>query len=122
MDLPTFLAQARERHSLSYRSLEKRADDLSHAYIWRLEKGEKGAPSPATIQKLSTALQLSEREQKIFELLVNTSVDDVLYNLMMKRHDIPWEEFETVATMSFRGQRPSTEEQWVKRIEIIRDL
>ena len=122
MDLPTFLAQARDRHSLSFRSLEKRADDLSHAYIWRLENGKKDAPSPATIQKLGMALQLSEREQKIFELLVKTSVDDVLYGLMMSRQDIPWEELETVATMSFRGERPSTEEQWIKRIEIIRDL
>lgn len=122
MDLRTFLAQARERRNLSFRSLEKRADDLSHAYIWRLEKGEKDAPSPATMQKLGSALQLTEREQQIFDLLVKTPVDDVLYGVMLSRQDIPWEELETVATMSFRGERPATEEQWIKRIEIIREL
>lgn len=122
MDLPTFLAQARERHSLSFRSLEKRADDLSHAYIWRLENGKKDAPSPATVEKLGAALELTKREQKIFELLVKTPVDDALYGLMMSRQDIAWDEFETVALMSFRGDRPSTEEQWIKRIETIRDL
>lgn len=122
MDLATFIAQARDRHGLSFRTLEKRAEDLSHAYIWRLAKGEKDAPSPATIQKLGTALELTDREQKIFELLVKTPVDDALYDIMVSREDIAWEDIEAVATMSFRGARPNTEEDWIKRIEIVREL
>jgi transcriptional regulator with XRE-family HTH domain len=122
MDLKRFIAEARERHGLSLRDLEKRADDLSHAYIWRLEKGDKDAPSAATVKKLGTALQLSERESRVFELLVRTPIDDVLYTIMVSRRDIPWDVMESVATMSFRGTRPSTEAEWLRRIEIIQDL
>jgi transcriptional regulator with XRE-family HTH domain len=122
MDLKRFIAEARERNGLSLRDLEKRADDLSHAYIWRLEKGDKDAPSAATVKKLGTALQLSERESRVFELLVRTPVDDVLYNILVSRQDIPWDVMESVATMSFRGTRPSTEAEWLRRIEIIQDL
>lgn len=121
MDLATFIAQARDRKNLSFRDLEKRAGDLNHAYIWRLEKGEQVAPSPSTLQKLGVALELTEREQRIFELLAKHSVDDdVLYRLMETRLDIPWEDIEPMVTASFRGARPTTEEDWVKRIEAMR--
>ena len=124
MDLATFIAQARDRKSLSFRDLEKRAGELNHAYIWRLEKGEQGAPSAATVQKLGIALELTERQQRIFELLVKapTPIDDALYRVMESRTDIPWDDIEPVATMSFRGARPTTEDEWIKRIEATREL
>lgn len=122
MDLASFIATAREKKELSFRELERLAGDLDHAYIWRLEKGARDTPSSATVQKLSQALQLDEREHQIFELLVQTPIDDVLYQLMATRKDIPWSDFEPVATMSFRGNRPSTEEGWFKLIEMVRDF
>lgn len=122
MDLAGFIAQAREKKDLSFRELEKRAGDLDHAYIWRLEKGDRDMPSPITVQKLSQALQLDEREQQIFALLVQMPVDESLYQLMTMRKDIPWSDIEPVATMSFRGNRPSTEDDWLKLIDMVRDL
>lgn len=122
MDLATFIAQARDRKSLSFRDLEKRAGELNHAYIWRLEKGEQGAPSAATIQKLGAALELTERQQRIFEFLVKAPIDDALYRVMESRTDIAWDDIEPVATMSFRGVRPTTEDDWIKRIEATREL
>jgi HTH-type transcriptional regulator, competence development regulator len=122
MDLATFIAQERDRKSLSFRDLEKRAEDLNHAYIWRLAKGDQAAPSPETIKKLGVALELTERKQRIFALLVKASIDDALYRVMESREDISWEDIETVATMSFRGTRPTTEDEWIKRIELVREL
>jgi cyanate lyase len=122
MDLAAFIVQARDRKDLSFRDLEKRADDLNHAYIWRLAKGDQAAPSQDTIKKLGVALELTERQQRIFELLVKGPIDDALYGVMESRTDIPWEDIEPVATMSFRGARPTTEDEWIKRIELTREL
>jgi len=123
MDLAGFIAAMRERQELSFRELEKRAGDLDHAYIWRLEKGSKQAPSDDVVSRLGQALGLGPREAEVFKLLAKPVIlDDALYRLMMSREDIPWEDFEDVATMSFRGERPNTEEAWLKRIELIQQM
>ena len=123
MDLAEFIATMRERKELSFRDLEKRAGDLDHAYIWRLEKGDRVAPSDDVVTRLSQALGLEERESDVFRLLAKSvTVDNALYHLMVSRLDIPWEDFEDVATMSFRGERPTTEDAWLKRIQLIQQM
>ncbi|HHK0531399.1 TPA: helix-turn-helix domain-containing protein [Pseudomonas aeruginosa] len=123
MDLAGFIATMRERKELSFRDLEKRADDLDHAYIWRLEKGDRAAPSEDVVTRLSNALELNQRESEVFHLLAKSvTVENALYRLMISRLDIPWEDFEDVATMSFRGERPNTEEAWLKRIQLIQQM
>ena len=123
MDLAEFIATMRERKELSFRDLEKRAGDLDHAYIWRLEKGDRAAPSEDVVLRLSQALELEQREIEVFRLLAKSvTVENALYRLMTSRMDIPWEDFEDVATMSFRGERPNTEEAWLKRIELIQQM
>ncbi|MDF1896685.1 helix-turn-helix domain-containing protein [Rahnella contaminans] len=123
MDLAAFIATMRERKQLSFRDLEKKSGDIDHAYIWRLEKGDRAAPSEDVILRLSHALELNERERNIFKLLSNSvNIENTLYSLMLSRLDIPWEDFEDVATMSFRGERPNTEEAWLKRIELIQQM
>ncbi|SDA65563.1 Helix-turn-helix domain-containing protein [Pseudomonas sp. NFACC15-1] len=123
MDLAGFIASMRERKELSFRDLEKRAGDLDHAYIWRLEKGDRAAPSEDVVVRLSHALELDNRESDVFRLLAKSvTVDNALYLLMLERKDIPWEDFEDVATMSFRGERPNTKEAWIKRIELIQQM
>lgn len=123
MDLAGFIATMRERKQLSFRELEKKSGDIDHAYIWRLEKGDRAAPSGEVISRLSHALELNERERNIFKLLSNSvNIEDTLYSLMLSRLDIPWEDFEDVATMSFRGERPDTEEAWLKRIKLIQQM
>ena len=123
MDLAEFIATMRERKELSFRDLERRAGDLDHAYIWRLEKGDRAAPSDDVVTRLSHAFELDDRENEVFRLLAKSvTIDDALYRLMLSRRDIPWEDFEDVATMSFRGERPNTEEAWLKRISLFQQL
>lgn len=123
MDLAGFIASMRERKELSFRDLEKRAGDLDHAYIWRLEKGDRAAPSEDVVVRLSHALELDNRESDVFRLLAKSvTIENALYLLMLERKDIPWEDFEDVATMSFRGERPDTKEAWIKRIELIQQM
>jgi transcriptional regulator with XRE-family HTH domain len=123
MDLAEFIATMRERKELSFRDLEKRAHDLDHSYIWRLEKGDRVAPSDEVVARLGQALELDNRESQVFKLLAKSvAVETSLYQLMLERTDIPWEDFEDVATMSFRGERPNTKESWMKRIELIQQM
>lgn len=123
MDLAGFIASMRERKELSFRELEKRAGDLDHAYIWRLEKGDRVAPSEDVVVRLSQALELDEREGEVFHLLAKSvNVDNALYGLMVSRLDLPWDVLEDVASMSFRGERPTTEEAWLKRINMLLEM
>jgi transcriptional regulator with XRE-family HTH domain len=122
MTLAEFLKQARERRGLNFRELESAADELDHAYIWRLEKGDRSKPSPATVEKLTKAFQLDERESEIFALLTKCEIDDTLYSIMMKQRDIDWQYLEPVATMSFRGKRPSSEDDWLRMIEHVKEF
>ena len=122
MDLAGFIAQARLRNQQSFRDIERLSGGLDHAYIWRLEKGDKGTPSAATVGRLSAALRLNERESQVFQLLAKTPLDDSLCKLMLEREDVPWDDFEPVATMRFRGNRPSTEEGWLRLVDLVREM
>ena len=122
MTLAEFLKDARDRCGLNFRELERAADDLDHAYIWRLEKGDRTRPSEATMEKLAKALQLDERRRDILMLLATHEIDDTLYLIMLNHRDIAWEHLEPVATMSFRGQRPTTEADWLRIIGRIQEL
>ena len=122
MDFGTYIGELREKKGFSLRELEKRAGELSHVYIWRLEKGDRDAPSPETLSKLSSALEVTPREWEIALLLLKTNVDDNLHRLMVERPDIPIEDFEPVATMSFRGNRPADQAAWLKLIEMVKSF
>lgn len=122
MTLAEYLTQARERRGLTLRQLQGKAENLDHAYISRLEKGDKDKPSKSTIKKLSKALRLNERERQIFALLADREIDDALYSIMVSRPDIEWSYLEPVATMSFRGERPKSEDDWLKMIKLIQEL
>lgn len=122
MTLAEFIAQAREKKDLTLRQLQDKADNLDHAYISRLEKGERDSPSEATIEKLGKALQLNKRERQILAFLAEREIDDTLYTLMATRLDMDWPDLEPAATMSFRGERPSSEADWLRIINLLKDL
>lgn len=122
MNLAQFIAQAREDRGLTLRQLETAADDLNHAYIWRLEKGDKASPSKDAIERLSKALRLSERKRQILLLLAEIEIEDSLYKIMCERTDIDWACLESAATMSFRGERPKTKDDWMRVIDFINSL
>lgn len=122
MTLAEFIANARERRGLTLRQIQDKADKLDHAYISRLEKGDRDKPSEATIEKLSKALRLNERECQILTLLAERDIDDALYTIMISRPDITWPHLEPVATMSFRGQQPNSAKDWLKMIQLVQEL
>lgn len=122
MDFGTYLASLREAKGLSLRALEKQADDLSHVYIWRLERRDRENPSDDAVNKLLSALRLTSREEELARLLAKTPVDDALFELILTRPDIAIEDVEPVATMSFRGKRPADAEGWLRAIEMVRSF
>lgn len=122
MDFGTYIAELRERKGFSLRELEKRAGDVSHVYIWRLEKGDRDAPSAETLDKLSKALDVSEREWELALLLLRTEINDELFRIARDRTDIPMSDIEPVATMSFRGSRPTDEVGWIRLIDFVKDI
>jgi len=122
MDFGTYLASVREAKGWSLRDLERRARDLNHVYIWRLEKGGRENPSSEAMEKLVRALELSTREVQLVQLLLKTPIDDVLFQLIQERSDIPIDDVEPVATMSFRGKRPSDRDAWLRAIDMVRSF
>lgn len=72
--------------------------------------------------KMAKALQLSSRDTEILALLSKTPIDDVLFELINRHPEIPIEDIEPAATMSFRGTRPTTQDDWMKIIELVRSM
>jgi HTH-type transcriptional regulator, competence development regulator len=122
MDLAGFIAQMRHNNRQSLRDIERLSGGLDHAYVWRLEKGDKGMPSAATIERLAQALRLSAREAQVLRLLAKTPIEDSLCRLMLAREDLLWEDVEPVAMLNLRGNRPDTEEAWLRLVDRLRDL
>jgi transcriptional regulator with XRE-family HTH domain len=121
VDFGGFVAEMREKNGLSLRELERRADDLSHVYIWRLERGERSAPSDETVERLVIALALSQREKEILLLLRRTDIHDELYKLILAHPELPISHVEPVATMSFRGNRPTDKDGWLRTINWVQE-
>jgi len=93
----------RDRRTLSVREISK-LSDVDHAYIHRLEVGEKTNPSPELVAKLLKALKPSDRDGVIVKWLVehpDTSPELVDYTLANPEIDI--EVFTIAAGARHRG-------------------
>ena len=64
------LRRLRERRTLSVREVGK-LSDIDHAYIHRLETGEKASPSLELVNRLLKVLKTGERETTIVRWLVD---------------------------------------------------
>ena len=81
--LGTALRELRERRTLSLRELGQLAT-IDHAYVHRLESGEKASPSPELLEKLLKVLKPSDRDAEVISWLVehpDTDLDLVRYVL-----------------------------------------
>lgn len=102
--LGILLRHLREEGNLSLRELGDRAN-LDHAYIYRLEKGDKGAPSEEVVARLAKALELMDREREILEFVAGwPDTDPELARLATTDHSITSEEFSAAAAPAFRGR------------------
>lgn len=105
------LRKFREGRGLTLRELGK-LSGIDHAYIHRLEKDEKTAPSHDVIEALGKNLKLNARRTRMLRFLVGKNADESLIDIFLEEEERPVEVFESLVTMSFRGKRPDSRESW----------
>ncbi|MCL4676965.1 MAG: helix-turn-helix domain-containing protein [Alphaproteobacteria bacterium] len=115
------LKKFREDRGLSLRELGKLCE-IDHAYIHRLEKDEKTAPSEQVLDSFVRYLKLPPRRAALLRLLVGKSVNELLVDVFIEDEDRPLDLLEPSYQMSFRGKRPETKDEWRKHIDRLATL
>jgi transcriptional regulator with XRE-family HTH domain len=110
------LKRFREERDLSLRELGKLCE-IDHAYIHRLEKDEKTAPSEQVIGSFVRYLKLTPRRARLLRLLVGKSMNEELVDVFIEDEDRPLDLLEPSYQMSFRGKRPETKDEWRRHID-----
>lgn len=102
------LRKLRERRTLSIRELGRLAD-IDHAYIYRLEQGEKTSPSPELIATLLSVLKANPRDSAMVKWLVeHGDTSDELVEYCLDDPGVTIEEFTMAAGVRHRGNaRPA---------------
>lgn len=115
------LKKFREDRGLSLRELGKLCE-IDHAYIHRLEKDEKTAPSEQVIDSFVRYLKLTPRRAALLRLLVGKSVNEQLVDVFIEDEDRDLDLLEPSYQMSFRGKRPKTKDEWRKHVDRLATL
>ena len=114
------LKRLREERGLSLREFGT-LSGTDHAYIHRLERGEKTAPSEQVVEAFVRTLKLAPRRARLLRILVGKTVNQALIDVYIEdEEDLPLELLEPADQMSFRGRRPVTKEDWrahVRRLQ-----
>lgn len=112
-----FLKFLREQRTFSLRDLSQ-LSGVDHAYIYRLEIGEKEAPSEEVIAKLIKNLKAGAREAQILRFLAsNPGIDN--FDLILhagKDVTVTPDELAAGAYMRFRGNARPSPEEIIKRV------
>lgn len=102
------LRTLREARDLSSRELGQLAG-IDHTYIYRLETGEKQAPSAELLTRLLRVLKARPREVEMAQFMMNNEVNPDWVGHVLPT-DLTAEMFEMGATMRHRGgARPDME-------------
>lgn len=113
------LQRLREERRLSLRELGQLAE-IDHAYIYRLENGQKESPSEEALTKLIRALKAPKREAEMLQYLAtHTQVNPSLVEHALADTTITIEEFSAAAGMAFRGTGRPDHAKLVERIRRI---
>ena len=110
------LGKFREARNLSLREFGKLCG-IDHAYIHRLEREEKTAPSEHVVDAFVRALKLSHRRAHLLRLLVGKTVNRTLIDVFVEDEDRPLDLLEPAYQMSFRGKRPKTKDEWRRHVD-----
>ncbi len=117
-----FLLQSlRENRGLSLRETAQLAE-LDHAYIYRLETGEKESPSHEALAKLIRALKPPKRETEMLHFLTahsNTSPDLVAF--VRSDPSVSYGEFAAAAGIAYRGAARHDYKTMIARIRRVLD-
>lgn len=117
--LGVLLRNLREKRQLSLRELGQLAG-VDHAYIYRLETGDKEAPSPDTLQKLIKALKAEKRESDMLRYMAeHPDTSSMLVTLACEDQTISYQEFASAAGMAYRGTARPDYRKIVERIRRI---
>jgi transcriptional regulator with XRE-family HTH domain len=115
-----YLQRLRSEKGLSLRQLGQLAD-IDHAYIHRLETGDKVDPSDEIINGLIRGLRPGERKARILRFLLAQAVDEDLLEEVLEEPNVAVDDFESAAQMRSRG-RPSGREAWRRVLKQIRQI
>jgi len=115
-----FLQRLRDERKLSFRELGQ-LSEVDHAYIHRLETGEKEAPSEDVVNRLIRVLKPDERKARILRFLVSKTVDEDLIAEVLDDPRVSIDDFESAAQVRSRG-RPSGREGWRRVLRQIRTI
>ncbi len=98
------LRYLREERRFSLRELAQLAD-IDHAYIYRLETGEKESPSDDVVSRLIKILKPGRREAEMLRFLAgNAAVDPRLTEYVAQDPTVTFDEFQVAAAgVSYRG-------------------
>ncbi|MGB7290994.1 MAG: helix-turn-helix transcriptional regulator [Thermodesulfobacteriota bacterium] len=117
--LGALLRYLREERKLSLRELAQLAE-IDHAYIYRLETGDKGSPSEEILSKLIRALKPGKREADMLRYLAKyPETDSALVMHVINDPTVSFDIFKSTAGVSFRG---SARPDYAKRIERVRKI
>lgn len=98
-----FLRKLREKRGLSLRELALLAK-IDHAYVHRLETGEKEAPSDEALTRLTRALKTTKRDSELLRYLArHPNVSIGLAEYALEDQTVTPEELGMAANMAFRG-------------------
>jgi transcriptional regulator with XRE-family HTH domain len=104
------LKNLREQRGLSLRELGRLAE-VDHAYIYRLETGDKMDPSSQLLGKLIRSLKPAKREADMLQFLAQSGgTSPELVELVLRDPTISFNVFTGVAGLAFRGKRPNYSE------------
>lgn len=99
------LRKLRERRTLNLRELSQ-LSDVDHAYVHRLETGEKTSPSDELIVRLLKVLKPSERDAAIVRWLAeHPEADPELVTFVLDDDSIHLEHYTAAAGMMHRGNK-----------------
>ena len=121
MHFGELLKRFREERQFTLRDLGK-LSGVDHAYIYRLERGEKSAPSEDTIKALIKALKIDSRQARILRFLEDREVPYGLVETVMREPEHDLADFESVAAMSYRGARPKDRGDWTRLLNMVREV
>jgi transcriptional regulator with XRE-family HTH domain len=115
------LQRLREERRLSLRELAQ-LGDIDHAYIYRLETGDKESPSEEVLSKLIRALKAGKREADMLRYLAKHAETDVgLVTHVLTDPTVTYEIFASVAGAAFRGTVRPDYPKLIERVRRILD-
>lgn len=98
------LKTLRERRTLSLREVGQ-LSSVDHAYVHRLESGEKTNPSPDLIEKLLRVLKPGERDAALVTWLIDhAEADPRLVEFVLQAPSVSIDIFTAAAGMMHRGK------------------